>query len=200
LRGRGGEQCSVLSADTLSAQEKEAQANLVTSLVGVTTLATGREAIGAMVAARTETENNYLAPSEVKQMIGELVQCRVEPDGAACLTQVKEKFEQLSTPPLIRVHWPSTAAYSRCKRIMANGMHGLCEALRPNQLANVGSSSLNLFSLGTQESFLILFIIRGFVILGSGLFFINALPTPCVFLNIFSYLFIIFFVRATSKR
>ncbi|WP_158658300.1 hemagglutinin repeat-containing protein [Achromobacter sp. AONIH1] len=84
------------SSDSLRAEDKETYNSLIASLVGAVGLGVGADVVSVIVAARTETENNYLKASEAKEMMDELLLCRVANNTAACRAEVLDKYETIS--------------------------------------------------------------------------------------------------------
>ena len=84
------------SSATAGSEEKESRVNLISSIVAAISLGTGVEAVTAVVAARTEAENNYLKPGEIQMLMDDLRLCRTAGDPAACQQETKEKYEDIS--------------------------------------------------------------------------------------------------------
>ncbi|VFR79399.1 Putative large exoprotein involved in heme utilization or adhesion of ShlA/HecA/FhaA family [plant metagenome] len=84
------------SSATAGSEEKESRVNLISSIVAAISLGAGVEAVTAVVAARTEAENNYLKPEEIQTLMDDLRLCRTAGDPAACQQETKEKYEDIS--------------------------------------------------------------------------------------------------------
>ncbi len=84
------------NSDGLSAEDKETYNRLLTSVVAAAGLGVGEDVVSVVVAARTETENNYLKASEAKEMMDALLLCRAAPDAGACRAEVQDKYQTIN--------------------------------------------------------------------------------------------------------
>ena len=84
------------SSNALSAEEKQAHSNLISTLVSGVAAATGTQAVTAIVSARTETENNYLKAPQVKELFDDMMVCRGAADPSACRQETQAKYEKIS--------------------------------------------------------------------------------------------------------
>ena len=100
-------------------------------------LATGTEAVTAVVSACTETENNYLKAPQVKELFDDMMVCRGSTDPSSCRRETQTKYEELS-----RKQGGGKLLYG-CK---ADG-EGVCE----RQFSEVQAGSKALGALGKMD-------------------------------------------------
>ena len=93
---------NLIGTDTthMTAAQKQAYSNLIGTIVGGVTSAVGGDAGAAQLASKVEVENNFLYPTELKNMRAERRQCSAGTDKAteaSCLSKVETKYTRIST-------------------------------------------------------------------------------------------------------
>ncbi|WP_047238566.1 hemagglutinin repeat-containing protein, partial [Chromobacterium subtsugae] len=86
------------NSDKMTAEEKQQRENLVSSLLAGASVAAGAADTAATTvnAAKTEMENNHLAPSQAKKFLSDLNQCRVAHCDEAAYKKLIDRYKKIS--------------------------------------------------------------------------------------------------------